>query len=83
MSVDARRVTRVGLGHPEGYLESFGNLYSDVARALLDRRVGKPGAPGDISYPTVRDGVIGIRFVEAVAASHAAAGRWTDATINL
>ncbi len=27
------------------------------------RAMGKTDAPGDISYPTMRDGVIGIRFV--------------------
>jgi hypothetical protein len=30
-----------------------------------------------------RDGVIGMRFVEAVVASHAAGGRWTDATFDV
>lgn len=83
LSVDAQRVTRVGLGHPEGFIESMANLYSDVAEALLRRRVGRQVEQRDISYPTVRDGVIGIRFVEAVAASHAQGGRWTDATIDI
>ncbi len=83
LAPEAQRVTRVGLGHPEGFLEAFANLYSDVADALLSRRAGKPAVPRDISFPTVRDGVIGIRFVEAVVASHKAGGRWTDATIEL
>jgi hypothetical protein len=83
LAEEAQRVTRVGLGHPEGFLEAFANLYSDVAGALLNRRDGKPAVPGDNSFPTVRDGVIGIRFVEAVVASHMADGRWTDATINI
>jgi predicted dehydrogenase len=83
LAPEAQRVTRVGLGHPEGFLEAFANLYSDVADALLSRRDGQPAVPGDISFPTVRDGVIGLRFVEAVAASHAAGGRWTDATIDI
>jgi predicted dehydrogenase len=79
LSEDARRSTRVGLGHPEGFLESMANLYSDVATALLRRRAGEEDEPRDLGYPTVRDGVLGIRFVEAVVASHAADGRWTDA----
>jgi predicted dehydrogenase len=83
LTPEAQRVTRVGLGHPEGFLEAFANLYSDVADALLSRRDGKPAVPGDITFPTVRDGVIGIRFVEAAVASHAAGGRWTDATIAI
>jgi predicted dehydrogenase len=83
LSAQAQRFTRVGLGHPEGYLESFANLYTDVADALQHRRDGKPGVPDNRTYPTLRDGVIGMRFVEAVAASHAADGRWTDATIDV
>lgn len=80
---EARRATRVGLGHPEGYLESFANLYTDVADALLRRRRGEPLERDELGYPTVRDGVIGVRFVEAVAASHASGGHWTDATIDI
>src|ERR1700757_2957764 len=33
VSDSARRVTRVEIGHPEGFLESFANLYSDFAKA--------------------------------------------------
>lgn len=80
---EAQRVTRLGLGHPEGYLEAMANLYGAVAAALLRRRIGTPETGEDPPYPTVRDGVIGMRFVEAVMASHAADGRWTDATIAL
>ncbi|MDB5076067.1 MAG: putative oxidoreductase [Chloroflexi bacterium] len=83
LATDAQRVTRVGLGHPEGFIESMANLYTDVAEALLRRRAGQPDAVEDLGYPTARDGVIGIRFVEAVAASHAGSGRWTDASIDI
>jgi predicted dehydrogenase len=83
LSDDAARVTRAGLGHPEGFLESFANLYSDVAEALLSRRDGKPVPVRDPGYPTAWDGVMGIRFVESVVASHEAGGRWTDATVDI
>jgi len=83
LAADAQRLTRAGLGHPEGFLEAFANLYSDVADALQARRDGKPAPVTDLGYPTVRDGVIGLRFVEAVEASHAANGRWTDATTTI
>lgn len=82
------RVTRIGLGHPEGFLEAFATIYSDVADALVRRRNGNSPSTDavpidDISFPTIKDGVIGIRFVEAVVASHIAEGRWTAATIDL
>ena len=34
LSDDAARLTRVGLGHPEGFLEAFANFYSDLADIL-------------------------------------------------
>ena len=37
VSEAARQVTRVEIGHPEGYLEAFANLYSDFARAIVQR----------------------------------------------
>jgi predicted dehydrogenase len=82
LSADADRLTRAGLGHPEGFLESFANLYTDVAEALLRQRDGEFAAPGDVGYPTAWDGVMGVRFVESVVASHEAGGRWTDATMD-
>lgn len=82
LCAEAQRVTRVGLGHPEGFLEAFANLYGDVADALVRRRAGQVEEPDAPVYPTVRDGLLGVRFVQAVAASHAADGRWTDATID-
>ena len=74
---DATRLTRVGLGHPEGFLEAFANFYRDVADELRARRDGLPTTIGDLSFPTGRDGLIGVRFVEAVTASHHADSAWT------
>ncbi len=34
LSDDATRLTRVGLGHPEGFLEAFANFYTDLADML-------------------------------------------------
>src|SRR5215469_5596849 len=33
----ARRATRTEIGHPEGFLQAFANLYSDFARAVFAR----------------------------------------------
>ena len=37
----AARVTRIPAGHPEGYLEGFANIYSDVALAIKAARAGE------------------------------------------
>ena len=76
LSDDAARLTRPGLGHPEGFLEAFANFYRDLADALRARRDGEPSVARELSIPTGIDGLIGVQFVEAAAASHATDGAW-------
>lgn len=77
LSEDAARLTRVGLGHPEGFLEAFANFYSDLAEDLRARRDGTLPPTRELSFPRGQDGLIGVRFVEAVAASHQNDAAWT------
>ncbi|WP_271984634.1 Gfo/Idh/MocA family protein [Pseudoclavibacter terrae] len=77
LSEDSARLTRVGLGHPEGFLEAFGNFYRDLADELEARRDARASTIRELSFPTGIDGLIGVQFVEAVAASHAADSAWT------
>ncbi len=73
----ATRVTRVPSGHPEGYLEGFATIYAEAARAIRAARQGrKPDA--DVIYPTVQDGVDGMKFIAAAVASSKAGNVWTD-----
>jgi predicted dehydrogenase len=67
----ARQVTRVEIGHPEGYLEAFANLYSDFARAVVARMLHEPPDQIERAFPTVEDGVKGLAFVEAAIQSSA------------
>ena len=72
----AARVTRIPPGHPEGYLEAFGTLYSEIALAIRAHRDGAQALDAAIQYPTVVDGVQGVEFVETVVKSAAARGTW-------
>jgi predicted dehydrogenase len=76
LSEDAVRLTRVALGHPEGFLEAFANFYSDLADILR----GRPAR--ELSVPTGLDGLIGVQFVEATVASHANDAAWVDASFG-
>src|SRR4029450_7618792 len=71
----AARVTRVPPGHPEGYLEGFANIYAEVARAIRAHREERP-VEGDVLYPTIEDGVIGVRFIEAAVDSSKQGNLW-------
>ena len=71
----AARVTRVPSGHPEGYLEGFATIYSEVARAIIAARSGAAPAP-EVHFPTIDDGVRGVAFIEAAVRSSASGARW-------
>ena len=75
----AGRVTRIPAGHPEGYLEGFANIYSDVAELLSARLEGRDPDPAATLVPTVQDGVAGVRFIEAVVESSRKNGAWVGA----
>jgi predicted dehydrogenase len=71
----AARVSRTPGGHPEGYLEGFANIYSEVALAIKAAREGKK-PPAECDFPTIVDGVKGVAFVEATVKSSKANGAW-------
>lgn len=73
---EAKRFTRIPPGHPEGYLEAFGNIYQEVFRAIRAEQAGQP-IPRDLDFPTIDDGVAGMLFIETVVKSAKAGARWT------
>jgi predicted dehydrogenase len=83
LSASAQRASRLWPGHPEGFLEAFANLYRDVADAVLARRDGAPLDRSAVLFPTIEDGVLGMKFIDAVVESHRRDGAWVDATIDL
>ena len=73
----AGRVTRIPPGHPEGYLEGFANIYSEIALAMKAARTGKK-PPKGMHFPTIDNGVKGLAFIEAAVKSSWANGKWTN-----
>ncbi len=73
----ANRLSRIPPGHPEGYLEGFANIYSEAAEAILAFRSGqRPDA--SVTYPTVQDGLKGVKFVAACVNSSARNAAWVS-----
>ncbi len=71
----AARMSRIPPGHPEGYLEGFANIYAEAARAIRARRAGE-ATPAEVVFPTVRDGLVGVAFVDACVRSSARNAAW-------
>ncbi len=75
----ANRLSRVPPGHPEGYLEGFANIYGEAAEAIQAFRTGiSPDA--SVVYPTVHDGLNGVKFVAACVQSSSRNAAWVNLT---
>jgi predicted dehydrogenase len=75
MGQGALRSTRIGMGHPEGYVEAFANLYTEFAEVVAARLANEPAVPGSRLFPSVDDGLEDLLNVEAAVRSQAS-GRW-------
>ncbi|WP_040484924.1 Gfo/Idh/MocA family protein [Lutibaculum baratangense] len=73
----AGRVSRIPAGHPEGYLEGFANIYSEVAQAILAARDGGK-VDAAVSFPRIDDGVKGVAFIEACVKSSGRNAGWVS-----
>lgn len=65
-------------GHPEGYLEAFGNIYRNFARTLGARIEGAEPPKEALDFPGVEDGIRGMAFIDNVVASAQSDKKWTD-----
>jgi predicted dehydrogenase len=77
LSAEAKRWTRAGLGHPEGFFESFANIYTEVAEAILAKSEGRVYTKAELGFPDASDGARGVAFVESAMRSFASGGVWT------
>lgn len=64
-------------GHPEGYLEAFGNIYRNFALTLSARIDGQTPTPEMLDYPGTVDGLRGMAFIDHVVASAQSTEKWT------
>jgi predicted dehydrogenase len=79
----ANRATRMPPRHPEGYIEGFGNLYSNAAEVIWAMKDKRKPDPFATDLPTVEDGVRGLAFIEACVASSKAGSIWKKASIKI
>ncbi|MBR0971291.1 MULTISPECIES: Gfo/Idh/MocA family protein [Bradyrhizobium] len=76
---EASRVTRVPSGHPEGYLEGFATIYAEAARAIRAAEAGQKPDP-EVIFPTVEEGLAGVKFIDAAVKSATRKGAWVRMT---
>lgn len=72
----AADATRVPVGHPEGYLEAFANIYVGAVRAIRRHIDGSPMKTAEYGFPTVYDGLRGMQFIYSAADSWSNGSKW-------
>ena len=65
-------------GHPEGYLEAFGNIYHNFALNLQAKLEDREPTKEMMDFPKVDEGVRGMAFIDNVVASAQSDKKWTD-----
>jgi len=70
LSVDARRASRIAIGHPEGMLPAFANIYADIHAAMSGQQTAIE------RLPMAESGIEMVKVVQKAAKSAAANGRW-------
>ena len=78
MSDFSRQASRLPAGHPEGFYEAYANLYHSFCEKLLDRANGCLKDEGYYYFPHVKDGLNGVKYVQACVDSHKSGNVWVN-----
>ena len=73
----AGKYGRLPAGHTEGWLESMGNLYDSYGECVRAKKEGT-FRPEMIDYPTIEDGIAGLKYVEACLESNEKGNIWVE-----
>lgn len=77
----AKQNCRTPGGHPEGYLEAFGNIYRNFALTLLAKINNSSVDNTIIEFPSIKEGIRGMAFIESAVKSSQSNEKWVDYTI--
>ncbi len=72
----ATDATRIPAGHPEGYIEAFANIYKGAVTAIRSHIDGNPISINAYDFPTVHDGLRGMKFIYAAVESAGSNCAW-------
>lgn len=68
--------TRTPMGHPEGYLEAFANIYMAFAGQIRARDSGTQAGARAVDCPGIEQAVRGMTFIELAVAASASDVKW-------
>lgn len=78
----AKNNSRTPGGHPEGYLEAFGNIYRNFVRTVSAKIDGTSVDTDLVEFPSVNEGIRGMAFIDSVVRSNESKEKWTPYAIE-
>ncbi|MDC0913709.1 Gfo/Idh/MocA family oxidoreductase, partial [Paracoccaceae bacterium] len=76
LSEAAARANRITVGHPEGMVLAFANVYRDLSEVIDAQNSGTSPDLLALTYPTAEEGCHSIEVVEAMVKSAKNDGEW-------
>ncbi|MDP6360687.1 MAG: Gfo/Idh/MocA family oxidoreductase [Planctomycetota bacterium] len=78
LSEPAKNCSRIPTGHPEGYFEAFATIYCGIAEAVRKSIDGEPMSTEEYDFPTVYDGLRGMKFITRAVESSRDGAKWVS-----
>ena len=78
VSQRSAEMNRLPAGHPEGLYEAFANIYKVWIGAILKLSNGETLTEKDCDFPTVDDGIEGVKFLHAAVESSRRDAAWVE-----
>jgi predicted dehydrogenase len=78
LSKAASDVNRIPVGHPEGFIEAFANVYNAAVEAIRGHIEGRPIPREECIFPTVYDGLRGMEFIYRAVESCKRGSTWVS-----
>ncbi len=78
VSESAGAFSRLPSGHPEGVYEAFANIYAAWIGAVLKKANGEALTEKDSDFPTIDDGICGVKFIHACVESEKQDAAWIN-----
>lgn len=78
VSERAASMNRLPAGHPEGLYEAFANIYKVWNAAVLKKAAGEDLSEKELDFPTLDDGIMGVKFIHAAVRSSENDAAWVE-----
>lgn len=77
MEYEAGKNSRLPVGHPEGLIIAFANIYKNVISTLIKKKNNEELTANDLDFQKVEDGLDGVKFIHKAIES-AKSGKWVE-----